>query len=336
MNEEAREDENATKQFIVVYDDTKGYVDVSSKHTLADARKLIMEYADEDVVPSTEWAFCIDGIRRGPRQEVTTKAWAVIHTTICLVPRKRPNSNSNSNSNEPAEATSKLDAPEIPDNNNNKRLKRAQLKEAPPPPAPAVPYALQRFDSNVVSEDASACAPAGPGREEMMIVAPAGTAEDDKKMPATPERCSSARFVTHKTTPNQEDRPRSRRQLSPLVPTSVPVRDTTGSSFQREEMFDDDHSLGDQSASASVAMLEHEENSEAVVPFENPHQKIDQALETSSKTLKELKALLQMQHNADFCTQTRRQQWLDEIDDTLNNKSEPPKTVIGVLGSAGV
>jgi flagellar biosynthesis GTPase FlhF len=64
----------------------------------------------------------------------------------------------------------------------------------------------------------------------------------------------------------------------------------------------------------------------------NQHQVHDEALAKSCNVLNDLKSLIH--ENSLFCSQGRRQEWTEEIQDQL--KKSAPKTIIGVLGSTGV
>ena len=94
-----------TTQLVVTScDGIKGSVDVIESTTMEDVRALLMDEFDEDMLPSEDWAFFIDGIRLSAKQETRRKALDVMNKNIHIESKERakfkkrlPTSNDHSN-----------------------------------------------------------------------------------------------------------------------------------------------------------------------------------------------------------------------------------------------
>jgi hypothetical protein len=69
-------DDERLQELVIDYGDgNKAAIEVSPKHTLADARTIMMEEFDDDMFPAPEWIFVIDGLRITRKQESRKSAW---------------------------------------------------------------------------------------------------------------------------------------------------------------------------------------------------------------------------------------------------------------------
>jgi hypothetical protein len=67
--------DDTTKELVVRSNGLMGSVDVSATDTLSNVRTLIEEDFDDDTLPSDDWVFWVNGIRKSTKQEARLLAW---------------------------------------------------------------------------------------------------------------------------------------------------------------------------------------------------------------------------------------------------------------------
>ena len=294
----------AKKELIVTSLGEDGYVEVSATDTLTQVRALILEELDEEQLPVKEFSFKVNGIRISAKQEERKLAFDLLEAKIELVPKS-------------IKRTAEESSLQVPENNKRTKIssyvtprEENEAGQQKPPCEPLVlDERLASDDDGLPKIDEKNDDESMPQKEENNAdLGPAVTMEDDASPNSTKGREESSLSVpSPDVAEGVTDRPEG--EMSSTSSNML----TTEESEQPHESTNDDNDI-------------------QIVKAENPHKESNEAREKSNQVLDNLKALLQ--ENPLFCSDTRRQEWLQEIQN-LQEKSTP-QTVIGVLGNTGV
>jgi hypothetical protein len=327
-----------SKEFIVESGDCQGSVDIYEHHSLSDVRSLIINEFDDDMLPSSDFYFCCDGIRVSSKQEQRKLAWDLLGRRIAIHPKKRP-------SDAPVENFAKEDTLQckdkkqrimeeataeqmmeksdgaarnrnVPDNATfndcaTPEVRDASFKEGPMDNegehlagmhVDAGGVNVEPVDSRMYDNDGSA------------FNSDDDADDDDIANPPNDDFDDSADTESHVFEDDKDvDAPSDEDRVINVTPTELPKMAARPVASNLEQ--DDDESL--------VA---------ETIPENNRHEVLDQALEKSCYVLREIESLLV--ENPFFCSGGRRQEWSQEISQSLAKSA--PDTIIGCLGSTGV
>jgi hypothetical protein len=287
----------ATKELILTSLGEDSYVDVKENDTLMQVWASVLEELDEEQLPAQDFSFKVNGIRISSKQEGRKLAFDLLanKAKIELVTKKT------------AEQSSLEEEPE-----NSKRAKTASY------------ITPKEVNESSGSQKAPCEEPLSekPSPVSLDYRLPSDNAdqadknEDDNFMPQGDD--DSREYIGHRVSVDSDEEERTE----------------AVSSKSRDESNVLSEPSNEKTSDAPEEDIENANTNDGIQMFEaeNPHKESEEAKEKSNHVLEKLKTLLH--DNPLFCSDTRRREWLQEIQN-LQEKSTP-QTVFGVLGNTGV
>ena len=325
-----------TRDLILHSNGEQNYIEVLPHHTLSDVRLLVLEELDTEQLPPScskegedpDFAFRVDNIRISEKQEKKKLAVNLIEkgVRVELVPKRAPVANNNKRA---------LD--DVEEECENKRAKTDGF---------VTPFE-KRSEENADTADESM------GMTEGDTVGMVPTDLDDKfvkKNDEEGEYLSSSEStvpledtesteVVGKDAENNEDAGGIGEFIGVITDHSSPNRARSEDKDAANEKVDvdanaesdksekngnvNDSNTKDRDAERQITESHDMDEELEVVTEQNPHKEADEAKEKSKQVLSELKKILQ--ENPNFCTDTRRIELLEDINETESNVT--PRTV---------
>lgn len=350
------------REFIITSNGEKSVVEeIVASHNLGNVRQIINDELDDEQLPASEWSFKVNGIRLSAKQESRKNAFDLIDSgsRVELVAKKvkrLPDGEENNASFSykrmklgngtvtPFEPSVGTDKPAEPDNSDGHKqgapLRPTYLDDklvAGPPTQECVPANDTGSDS-----DATVDLMSEPKERKS-----GGSSEPDDSKPSNPQdeiREGGENLIkgVDKRDDPTEDILMTEEATEGRKPTSGNAVDnnTAEGNNKRKKPLSEDLELDDLGLSIGkkkkAVPLDIDDEDEILEVNEevavDPHKESDEATNRSRQVLSELTEILK--NNPDFCSDTRRAGWLDDIR-TLEKKSSP-QTVFGVLGNTGV
>jgi hypothetical protein len=292
-------------------------VQIEPQHSIHDARCLIKEQFDEDMLPQPDFHFEVEGIELTKKQEACTKAMALCGQKVHLLPMSKAASAS---------------------------TKRPQLL---PPTADTIeqtPPSKRRCQADIAHM---------PSTPELAIETKASQLTDQSKNPIA-QADDSLDFIKkssfcnwlpdrscNSTSDFEEDADKegneNEKQEEDNEEDFISVEDSDAAQKPATNYNAASDAPSSQVLTSDVDVPEKQGSHDKVQDIlvvagkHDTHAKYNQALQQSATVLRQLREMLQK--NRSFCSQERRKEWQEEISNVLGRKV--PNIVVGVLGNTG-
>lgn len=355
------------KEFVFESLGEGAYVEVTAEDTLSKVRELILEELDSEQLPAEQdFVFKVNGIRISTKQEARKTAFALIDNKakVELVPKSIKRKISNDETTETSESKRrKLDAskhitPTSPTKQTRKspeNVADALARDCPPSPIPMRSLTDEaevskehdqtssleqpENDKNTQSETENdgATSTKSPVRSlirSLLSGSPRLPWQSNKELPLGPFGDGDGDGDGDDDNSMEEGeaiKASSENAKVTAQPSSSDDDNDFGVDFDNGGVDETNDKTGEDDDAFDVGNDE-DEDLQVINPDTDHHKTSDEAKEKSGDVLNKLESILN--DNPLFCSDVRRNDWLQEIRELQN--SQAPRTVFGVLGNTGV
>ena len=346
-----------------------GSLSIQSHHTWADARDMIKNEFDDDMIPSDEdWVFHVDGIRKTKKQEGVHRPWQAIGRHVVIGPKdlilKRKNEADHGkppSSSKRFKASSSLDSSDyssrvitpanVGGSTGTVATSKTKSSSTDNGIASATSCPSKDLDSDPDSDDAVMDPVVLEGRldEHTELSSRNNSDKENLSNNSTKSRDkmgkpSTATLKAGESKVDTDDDSSSDEEVGArhekAGSASMAVSKRASASIDWDDSDDDDELLlssdepdPDENKKDPPEQYEDLQVTQVEPPTdENPHKDADQALTTCWTVIRSIETILKEQEH--FCSEARRREWLQETKELMGKTS--PDTIIGVLGNTGV
>lgn len=291
-------------------------VQIEPQHSIHDARCLIKQQFDEDMLPQPDFHFEVQGIEVARTQEACTKAMALCGEMVQLLPVRKPGCASTKRRPQPLPPTT--DAIETPPSKRRCQADIADMSSTPE-------LATETKASRLTDQSKNPIAQADDFLDFI---------KNSSFCNWLPDSCNSTSDF-EEDADNEGDE--NEIQEDDNEDDFIFIEDSDAAQRPATNYNTASDAPSSQALTSDVKVPEKQGCNDEVQDIlvladkHDTHAEYNQALQQSAKVLRQLSEMLQK--NRPFCSRERRKEWKDEISNILGRKV--PKIVVGVLGNTG-
>ena len=312
------------RDLVVDYGNGCGSVQVQN-HTLAEARQLIMDEFDDDMIPNGDWVFFVNGVRKTRKQESKLTASQFVGKHVVIGPKHMALKRSLENlSCDSGNVSTKPPS-------SSKRLKVAPVAESN---VGASSRAITPSDVATAVVDNSSSSSLNGETFDGETNTKKSSADDSDSRDIDPVKLTDRLDQQVDSSNDNTAKDCKGKTIHAVDGGSDDDVNLTDDSFALIDSDDeeDDDAVNINTVQETASGNDNLEMTQVEPsPDENQHKEADEALSTCRTVIESIETILKQDH---FCSEGRRTEWLKETTELLQKAR--PKTVIGVLGNTGV